>query len=321
MTGPTREPRSSAVERRAITFTAGPTRYDGDLYLPHRRTGGLVCVVMANGYGGTRDLGLPRYAERFAAHGLAALTFDYAGFGSSGGHPRLVVDPARQLTDYRAAVEFARTCAGVDRERIVLWGVSLGAGLGLDLAAHDRRVAAVIALTPFTGLTFGALSRGRAPAVLRLVATALLDAVRRPFGVGALTVPVVGTPAQGALITDPEDHEVVLRLAERAPLWRNEIAARGVLSLPRYRPGRFARRLPVPVPVLVGIGRHDTAVSSAKAAVVAARAPRGELRRYAAGHFTCFEGRAFELAVTDQIAFLRRHVLGRDRFVAGRGAP
>ena len=39
---------------------------------------------------------------------------------------------------------------------------------------------------------------------------------------------------------------------------------------------------------------------------LAARAPRGEIRRYDTGHFDIYLGQDFEAAVTDQLAFLAR---------------
>ncbi len=36
----------------------------------------IPCVVMAHGFGGTRDAGLAPYAQRFAAEGLHVLVFD-----------------------------------------------------------------------------------------------------------------------------------------------------------------------------------------------------------------------------------------------------
>jgi len=48
---------------------------------------GRPCVVMAHGFGGTRDTGLLAYAEAFAQVGLDAFVFDYRGFGASHGTP------------------------------------------------------------------------------------------------------------------------------------------------------------------------------------------------------------------------------------------
>jgi hypothetical protein len=44
----------------------------------------------------------------------------------------------------------------------------------------------------------------------------------------------------------------------------------------------------------------------------AARAPRGELRRYPIDHFECFWPEHLDLVAADQIKFLHRHVFNRD---------
>ena len=40
----------------------------------------------------------------------------------------------------------------------------------------------------------------------------------------------------------------------------------------------------------------------------AAKAPRGEIRRYPVGHFDIYMGKQFERVVADQLAFLQTHV-------------
>jgi dienelactone hydrolase len=58
------------------------------------------------------------YARRLAALGYTALVFDFTGFGESAGAPRLAEMPARKIADIGAAVQFMRTLAFVDAERI-----------------------------------------------------------------------------------------------------------------------------------------------------------------------------------------------------------
>src|SRR5689334_6077850 len=92
--GPLRHaaPMSTPPVRRETTFPSGGTACgawhltatDDALTVAGRRP----CVVMAHGFGGTRDTGLLAYAEGFAAAGLDVLAFDYRGFGTSGGTPR-----------------------------------------------------------------------------------------------------------------------------------------------------------------------------------------------------------------------------------------
>src|ERR1700737_4146534 len=83
------------------------------------------------------------------AAGLAALVFDYRHFGASEGEPRQLLDIKLQLADWTAAIAFARTLEGIDEERIALWGTSFSGGHDIELAAHDGRVAAVVAQVPF----------------------------------------------------------------------------------------------------------------------------------------------------------------------------
>jgi predicted acyl esterase len=103
---------------------------------------------MAHGLSGTRRDRLEPFAERFAAGGIAALVFDYRGFGDSTGEPDLF-DPARQLDDWRAAIAFARSLPRVDAGRVATFGSSLGGGNALAAAAEDPRVAAAISQVPF----------------------------------------------------------------------------------------------------------------------------------------------------------------------------
>ncbi len=63
---------------------------------------GRPCVVMAHGFGATRDAGLTPFAEKFAAAGADVLVFDYRGFGTSTGAS------ARASTTGRTAPTTAR---------------------------------------------------------------------------------------------------------------------------------------------------------------------------------------------------------------------
>ena len=65
---------------------------------------GRPVVVMAHGFGATRDAGLTPFAERFQAAGADVVIFDYRGFGASEGQPRHRVDHRRHREDYRAVI-------------------------------------------------------------------------------------------------------------------------------------------------------------------------------------------------------------------------
>ncbi len=70
---------------------------------------------MAHGFGGTKDSGLEPFANRFTAAGLDVLAFDYRGFGASDGQPRQSLSVRRQIEDYHAAVEAAKSLEGSTR--------------------------------------------------------------------------------------------------------------------------------------------------------------------------------------------------------------
>src|SRR5205085_6484759 len=95
-----------------------------------------------------KEMRLDRFADTFAAAGIASVAFDYRGLGASDGEPRQDLDPHAQLRDYRNAISFARRRPEIDPERIGIWGSSYSGGHALMLGALDRRVGAVVAQVP-----------------------------------------------------------------------------------------------------------------------------------------------------------------------------
>jgi dienelactone hydrolase len=133
-----------------VTFESAGVHRAATVYRPSGAAGVVGCVVMGNGFTLTRKDGIPDYAQRFTDSGFAVLAFDYRHWGDSGGEPRRRISLRSQLEDWRAAVQYTRTLEGVDPERIALWGMSLGGGLALMIAAADPRIAATVALVPMS---------------------------------------------------------------------------------------------------------------------------------------------------------------------------
>jgi fermentation-respiration switch protein FrsA (DUF1100 family) len=96
-----------AMDRKDLLFSSGTNSCAAWLYPAACGVDPGPIVVMAHGLSGTRRDRLGPFAERFAAGGIAALVFDYRGFGDSGGEPD-AFDPGRQLDDWRAAIALAR---------------------------------------------------------------------------------------------------------------------------------------------------------------------------------------------------------------------
>ncbi|WP_327110014.1 lysophospholipase [Nocardia sp. NBC_01730] len=279
-----------------------------DAVSPFDRSAGRPVVVMAHGFGGTKDSGLEPFARRFSDAGLAVFAFDYRGFGTSAGEPRQKVSMSAQVEDYRAAVAAAARQPGADPNRIVLWGISQSGGHAMMVAADRVDVCAVIAVVPLVnGLAAGryALTQVGAGAVARSTVASVRSALAGRVGRPSTMMPLVGRPGEQAALTADGYYESYLSLA--GPSWRNEVDASVGVELGSYRADRRADR--IGAPVLVQIADFDRAAPPHAAAKAAFKA-RAEVRHYPCDHFDVFAGKEFfEPAVEHQLHFLRRKLL------------
>ncbi len=297
--------------REDISFLSAGVRCDVWLYRPSG-AGPHPCVVMANGMGGIRSAALPNFAARFAKAGIAVLVFDYRYVGTSEGEPRGLIDIDSQRQDYRAAMACARNLDGIDGDRVALWGTSFSGGHVLSLAANeDISIAAAVIQNPFvdgrSAVAATMRSAGRARAAF-LVWEGLRDEFCRLFGLAPHRIALMGQPGSVAMMTTPDavsGYESIL--PADAEGWEPAVPARIMLRIGSERPALRAHR--VRSPLLVCVCDRDEISPPRPAVRVAEKAPRGEIRRYPIGHFDIFNGRWFEQAVEDQIAFLRRNLL------------
>lgn len=269
------------------------------LYRPQDQ-GRSPCIVMAHGFCGTRDDGLPPYAEAFRDAGYVVVLFDYRHFGASTGQPRQLLDIHRQQQDYHAVVEWARRQDGVDPDRIVVWGSSFSGGHVLAVAADDPRIAAVISQAPFTD-SIAALRQVPPRTAAALTVAAVRDQLGAWRGRPPRLAPAVGDPGTVAAMTSPGAKPGYEAIVGGDSLWRNAFATRLMLHFPFYRPGRKTSRLRMPL--LVCVCDNDTTTPPGPTAKAAHRAPLGELRRYPHDHFDIYSDPQVK---TDQIDFLRR---------------
>jgi uncharacterized protein len=302
-----------------LTFDSHGTRCEA-WWLPAESDGlagaaGTPVVVMAHGFGCTRDSGLLPFAKRFAAAGLHVLVFDYRGFGGSdtpAGGLRQDVDHRRHREDYHAAVAAVRAREGVDRDRVALWGTSYSGGHVVAVAAEDPRVAAIVsqgaAMDGLAALT----GRGVAPAPggarTRLAHHAKVGAaVAADLGRAARrrpprTLALFGETGSTALMTGA-GATAFERLT--GPTFRNEMAARGVPRVARNRPVRVAEQ--VRCPALLVVAERDEIAPAAAVREVARRiGALAEVASYDCEHFDLYAGEVFEVSVAAQTAFLQR---------------
>ena len=139
-------PKSDKVDHRKIEFR---NRYGitlaGDLYVPKKRAGDkLAGLVVSGPFGAVKEQSSGLYAQTMAERGFVALAFDPSYTGESGGEPRHVASPDINTEDFSAAVDFLGLQPAVDRNRIGLIGICGFGGMGLNAAAADKRVKAVV---------------------------------------------------------------------------------------------------------------------------------------------------------------------------------
>src|SRR5271168_5652010 len=267
------------VQREDVWFNSVGDRISAWLYRP-AGNGDAPLLVMAHGLGAVRAMRLDAYAERFCAAGYACLVFDYRNFGDSEGEPRQLLDINMQLQDWTVAVAYAKTLAGIDHNRIGLWGTSFGGGHVIATAARLPGIAAVVSQCPFTDsiASLGAMSPLTSA---RITALAVRDLIGARLGRPPVMVQTAGRPGEVALMHAPDAYPGFLGLVPDGVELRNEVAARIGLKLLPYRPGRLAAK--VPCPILFCICETDTVAPAGPTRRYAATAPRGEIKLYRKG--------------------------------------
>lgn len=290
----------TAFQVHPVGFVVEGDTVRGDLYLP-ATPGKPPVVVMAHGFGGERRFRLPAFAEHFAQAGLAVLLFDYRGFGDSDGTPRGLVDPARHLEDYAAAVVFAKQLAEVDGTRLALWGTSFSGGHALVTAARLPGIAAVVAQVPHVDGLASALHYPKTllPRATWLATRDLLAAAR---GRPPVRMPIVA-PRGVRCLAGPDCYEGYLRLVPPGAEWLNAVPARILFTIMAYRPITAVQDIGAPVLLLAS--PHDSLIPFAATRKTAARIPDCRLELIQGGHFDPYVGAEFERVVALETAFLQ----------------
>ena len=275
---------------------------------------GRPCVVMAHGFGTTRDSGLMPFAERFAAAGCDVLVFDYRGFGGSEGRPRQDVHHLRHREDYHAAVAAARSRAGVDPTRVVVWGSSYSGGHVIAVAAQDPTIRAVVSQGAAVDGLMALTGRGKvrdpqSPPRQKVkgkgagIGKAVLDdLVRAVTGRAPRMIAFLGDAGSGAMISGDGATDFAQITGAS---FRNEMCARGIARIAFNRPVRLAAD--VRCPTLLVIAEYDEIAPSTAVHEVARRlGDLAEVASYDCGHFAIYAGEQFEASVARQVGFLQR---------------
>ncbi|SDJ39648.1 Fermentation-respiration switch protein FrsA, has esterase activity, DUF1100 family [Frankineae bacterium MT45] len=292
------------------SFLSGGTTCAARVYRPQSAgSRPAPVVVMAHGFGAVRALRLYAYAEHFAAAGYLVVVFDYRGFGESDGTPRQLLNVLRQHEDWRAALNFARSLPEADRDRVVAWGTSFSGGHVISLAGHGEPLAAIIAQVPHVSGPAAVRATG-AMAGLRVGVVGVRDAASALLRRGPVYASSVGQPGETAVMTSPDAEAGLERLAADSGVepdaYRRDVAARIVLTIGLYSPGRVASK--VTCPALVQIAERDAVTPRDVAVRSARKMARATVRLYDCGHFEPYVEPLFSSVIADQLDFLRLNV-------------
>jgi len=298
------------IQELQVEFASHGTTVRAGHFLPAndslQNEAGTPCVVMAHGMGGTRAAGLEPFAQRFAEAGLHVLCFDYRYFGTSDGEPRQWLSVRKQLQDWAAAIDYARTLDGVDAKRIATWGSSFSGAHSVAAAVADGQIAAVSsqgAMMDGVAALFNLIKQRGIGHALKLSGYGIADVTRASLGLGRTTTAVVGHPDENAALNTPDAKPGYLKLTP--PDWKNEITTSWALSLATYRPNKMTPRLPCPA--LFCIAEDDVIVPPSAMEDGAKRAPdKVTVKRYPGGHFDIYVQPVFEQVSKDQADFFVR---------------
>jgi fermentation-respiration switch protein FrsA (DUF1100 family) len=301
------------IEKRDVMFKSGQTFAAAWLFLPARAClhARVPAVAMAHGVGAVKEMYLAPFARRFAEAGIAALVFDYRGFGASGGEPRQRVSPRDQMEDYRNALTWLSLQPEIDADRLAVWGTSFSGAHVIQVAAHDPRVKVVV--SQVGPMDLGQIVRELAgpEQFAGLQHLAVQERVRHATEGGERYIPSTGRPGEGfALQADQESFDFGHRAqATVAPTWRNEVAVSSLEAILEHAAGRFID-LVAPRPLLMILAKGDAIVppDSNRRAFARAGEPK-RLLEIEGGHYSVYTGPGADQAAQAATNWFTEHLV------------
>ncbi|QXJ23262.1 alpha/beta hydrolase [Actinomadura graeca] len=225
-----------------VAFASDEAALTGNLFHP----GGdapVPGVVVAGTWTSVKEQMADRYAERLAGRGYAALSFDFAGYGESGGDPRDVESPERKIRDIRNAVTYLAGRPDVDAGRIGALGVCAAAMYMSANAAADPRVRSLALVAPW--LHDGEICRENYDVDARLAEAALARARWEETGEVEYVPVVSGSDPRAAM---PFDIDFYLNPGRGGiPQWPNRFAVMAWKEWLEFDSVALAPRIDVPV--------------------------------------------------------------------------
>ena len=142
-------PEIAGVSSRPVRFDNNGVELKGVLFTPADASQGLPGAIVTGAWTTVKEQMPGTYARELAARGMAALAFDFSGWGESAGLPRFVEDPKTKTADIHAAVSFMASLEEVDADNIVGVGVCASSGYMTDAVADNDQLRRVALIAPW----------------------------------------------------------------------------------------------------------------------------------------------------------------------------
>lgn len=255
-------------------------------------------VVLCHGFCGIQDILLPRYAEAFTHAGFATITFDYRGFGESGGERGRLV-PSMQIDDICTVIDWAEKHPGLEGQRIALWGTSLGACHLFAVAVERPQVKCIISQMGF--------------ADGEVIVTGNMDDNDKQGFVATLEKMVEKRERQGKemfvaitkVLGDEESKAFFEENKAHYPAMDIKIPFLTVYETLRYKPYQYAEK--VSCPTLVVVAGDDTVNDPQQGIALYESVSAQDKRLYTeqgAKHYDLYDGKHFDNVITQQLEWL-----------------
>ncbi|WP_245651570.1 alpha/beta hydrolase [Streptosporangium amethystogenes] len=123
----------------------------GNLFVPKNlnRRAKNPAMVVGHPMGAVKEQSANLYATKMAEQGFVTMSLDLSFWGKSDGQPRNAVSPDIYAEDFSAAVDFLRTRAFVDKERIGAIGACGSGSFVIGAAKIDPRIKAVATVSMY----------------------------------------------------------------------------------------------------------------------------------------------------------------------------
>jgi fermentation-respiration switch protein FrsA (DUF1100 family) len=108
-----------------------------------------AAVIVGHPMGAVKEQSSNLYATKLAERGFITLAIDLSFWGESEGKPRNAVLPDLYAESFSAAVDFLRTQANVDREKIGVLGICGSGGFAISAAKIDPRMKAIATVSMY----------------------------------------------------------------------------------------------------------------------------------------------------------------------------